>query len=352
MRLILPTLYSQMDSRWGKVLLGFNTQSNYNIYNYGCLITCLAMVAKYYGYDATPVIINDGLKDKKQFVNGGLYVWGGITKLYSKISEKLVRTPTPLTDAQYAEIKASLDKGFPVMLYIDYNPNTVEPDQHYVLCIGYNPSDENDLTIADPLGGTAKSLKSYLKGTKPTMRKTVEQYIIYEGTVPTTGGVVDPSKLTSDQLDELDYPKKNPEGNIRKIYFYVTEWWIEKTARIKAEETADDTRKDCEEQIKNLESKQKDEIKKVQDDLNNQFAIQLQNDQTKYQNMVSEYEGKLTDKQLLIDDLVSKGVQKDTKIKDLETSLENLKNDKLEKLDAVQLFNLLVAKLFSGKKDQ
>lgn len=188
MKLFIPVIFSQKDSRWANTLLGFNTQSVYNFANYACLISCLAMVARYYGNDVNPLTINDKLKAigaGKGFAAGsGNYVFGALTKLFPKIIEKVTATPAKLTDAQIGEIKTALDAGFPVMIHLDYNPQTVANDQHWVLVIGYNPDDENDMTIADPIDGTEKSLKKYLGWFKPSARDTIERYVIYEGDVP------------------------------------------------------------------------------------------------------------------------------------------------------------------------
>jgi uncharacterized protein YvpB len=198
MRITLPVIFSQFDPRWAAIFLGFNNSNPYNIYNYGCLITCLAMLSKYYGQDENPQTINDKLKDVKGFsAASGDYVWGSITKLFKDIKEKLVVTPDVLTDAQIGEIKTAIDQGFPVMIQLDYNPKTVENETHYVLIVDYNPNDENDFTIADPLGGKQHSLKDYLGWYKPSARKTINQYIVYSGNVPAHGS------------DMIDVPAKD-----------------------------------------------------------------------------------------------------------------------------------------------
>ena len=224
----IPTVYSQMDSRWGNVFLGFNTQAPYNIYNYGCLISCLAMICKYYGKDETPLSINDKLKKINGFVNGGNYVPDAIEKIYKDITETRVTTPAPLTDFQMNEIRNALDNGFPVMVEIDYNPKTVDNDMHFVLITDYNKNDENDFTIADPLGGTIKSLKSYLGWFRPSARKTINQYYIYKGVVPKT-------EPTVDEILALIINKENFEGKIKTVQFYFNEWEVEKKARLKQE---------------------------------------------------------------------------------------------------------------------
>jgi len=185
MSLKLPKAYSQLDSRWANDILGFNTDPKYNMHDYGCLVTCIAMAARYYGYQVTPGELNELLKDVDGFSNGGYYNFGYITKIYKDIKEHRTITRNLLTDEQMNDIKNALDKGFPVMIQLDYNPRTVFPEMHFVLVIGYDPLNENNLLIVDPLGGKVVSLKKYLGWWKPNARKTIEQFVIYEGTTLT-----------------------------------------------------------------------------------------------------------------------------------------------------------------------
>ena len=143
------------------------------------------MLAKYFGKDETPETMNNKLKEAQGFVvNGGNYIWGAVTKVYKDITEAKTETPLPLIDEQFNSIKNSLDDGFPVMLQIDYNPKTNEPDMHFVLAVGYNPADENDLTIVDTLGGFERSLKDYLGWFKPSARKAIDRIVLYKGKKP------------------------------------------------------------------------------------------------------------------------------------------------------------------------
>lgn len=184
MKTQLPIVYSQQDSRWGKTMLGFNTQLPYNMENYGCLVTCLSMVCRYYGKDIDPGTLNQKLKDIKGFANSGDYVYGSVPKIYTDIKETRYITPSLLTDAQINEIKASLDAGYPVIIGLDYNPKDVDYDSHFVVIVDYDASDENNFTIADPLGGKVHSLKDYLGWFKPSARGTIERYIITSGPKP------------------------------------------------------------------------------------------------------------------------------------------------------------------------
>jgi len=237
----LPIIYSQWDTRWNNELLGFNTVSPFNIHNYGCLITCLAMVSRYYGYKFDPKIVNDKLKKIGGFVGGGNYVWGGLSQIAKGVTELLTNTPSLLTDARVGEIKDALDSGYPVMVQIDYNPKTVKNDMHYVLLTGYNPEDENDFTIVDPLGGVEKSLKEYLGWFRMSARITIEQYIVFKGKVPQNSNL----SLLSIDFDD-------PEGNRHEVGWYVYEWSNEKTNRIKENEQKDEVIKGLEERLAGL----------------------------------------------------------------------------------------------------
>lgn len=179
----LPNIYNQQDNKWSTRLLGFNTNPLYNFFNYACLISCLAMIAKYYGKSADPISIDEALKQANiggYVPKSGIYVHGSITKIYSDIQEFRTNTPGPLTDGQLIEISEAIRDGFPVMFHIDTNITTVRPDSHFVLAIGMDPIDENNVTIADPIGGRVHSLKDYPGG----VRRLVSEYFIYKGVVP------------------------------------------------------------------------------------------------------------------------------------------------------------------------
>ena len=143
------------------------------------------MIARYYRKETDPGNMNNALKSVNGFVaGGGDYLYSSFTKIYGDIKEKLTKTPELLTDAQISEIKTAIDNGYPVMVKMDVNPKTVELDMHFVTIIGYNPADENDFTIADPLGGRKRSFKDYLGVYKPSVRRTIEAYLIYTGPIP------------------------------------------------------------------------------------------------------------------------------------------------------------------------
>ena len=194
----LPILYQQGDTRWGANLLGFNKVAPFDMENYGCLVTCWAMCDRYYGKDTDPGRLNDTFKSmgagKAFTTNGGDYIPGGNNLAYGDIKEVRTLTPSLMTDAQIAEIKTSIDNGYPVIIGIDYNPKDVDYDSHFVVIVAYNPNEENDMTIADPITGTTRSLKNYLGWYKPNARNTIESYVCTTGPKP---------KLNADTLPVL-----------------------------------------------------------------------------------------------------------------------------------------------------
>jgi hypothetical protein len=189
MRVNLPINFSQFDPAYASQILGLNTDPKFNFYNYACLVCCLSDVAKLFGHDETPLTLNAKLIELSQktnsqsgyAANSAFYIPGSLPQLFADIQEKAVATPEALTDEQMAEIKSALDNHNPVVLGIDYNPRTLLPDYHFVVAIDYDPTDENNFTIADPLGGRNHSLKDYLAATKPSARATIERYFIFTG---------------------------------------------------------------------------------------------------------------------------------------------------------------------------
>lgn len=238
MRVNLPKVFSQFDDPWAKQLLGFNTDPKYNFYNFGCTTTCLAEVACYFGHDEHPLSFMQklmALGESQGYVKGtGLYVHGAISKLFPDIVERVVRTPNKLTDAEMNEIKAALDAHAPVMVRLDYNPKTIERENHFVLITDYNPKDENDFTIVDSLGGKTHSMKNYLGLFKRSVRDTIEEYFIFTGPIAQTPTPPEPSAPIQEAPSEpAPAPKPEvptPSGvlppNYADIIHDATEWGL------------------------------------------------------------------------------------------------------------------------------
>jgi len=166
------------------------------------------MICTYYGYTITPDKLNTELKGIKGFVSGGLYVWGSITNIYP-LKEKKIDTPSALTDAQISTIKTSIDKGYPVMLQIDFKPSTSALDMHYVVAIDYS---DNDFTVADPIDGTIKLLSKY----STDIRKVIWQFVVYEGEIPSQVSQEDYDKI-HDELDAANTQISDLKAKVREL---------------------------------------------------------------------------------------------------------------------------------------
>jgi hypothetical protein len=173
--------YSQVDKKWASVFLG---KSTLTIGDYGCLLTDLSSVLCELGHPINPIALNQLLIDRGGFGGDshGEYNWGALPKIFSDVSERYVRTAHKLTDAEMSDIRASIDAGNPVVILIDYNPRTVKNDMHWVTIVAYNPDDENDFTVLDPIDGEFRSLKKYLGFFMPSARRTIEAYVVYSST--------------------------------------------------------------------------------------------------------------------------------------------------------------------------
>lgn len=75
------TILSQRDPRWGNLYLGFSTTY---IRDYGCTITCLAMIL-----GTTPDVVNERLKAVKGF-SGNLIIWAKIEEAFPGIKVRRV----------------------------------------------------------------------------------------------------------------------------------------------------------------------------------------------------------------------------------------------------------------------
>ena len=189
MKINLPKIYSQNDERWKNKTLG----TKGTIGAYGCLLTNIAMLCVYFGKNETPDTLNEKLKTNGGYVNGNLYVWGALTKIYPDITyQGQVLTPNPLTKTQMDFIKARINEGYPVVLQIDTIPSTSQLDEHWILAVDYNG---DDFIIVDPWDGAVKKITSW--GVQP--QKLIYAYAWYKGT---------PAKPTGDYFLGIDLNNK------------------------------------------------------------------------------------------------------------------------------------------------
>ena len=156
--------FNQTDSRWGKKTIG---NSNSLMEDYGCAISCVSMVFRYYGISTNP-----GAMAKEKIFYYDLIQWptswsSGI-KLTSSISHGNINWKT---------IDSEIAQDHPVIVYIG---KTSGSGGHYVVVTG---KDSKDYIVHDPYFGaniylgTSRALIGALGKNSGT---TVNQLIIYK----------------------------------------------------------------------------------------------------------------------------------------------------------------------------
>lgn len=111
------TPLSQQDPRWKNKRLG---QDTITIGKWGCLLTCMTMVANGFGADETPETLNDKLKGAGGFI-GALVIPAAMPRVVGGV--RFVNyIPCENQPAPISEINATLAAGKPVIVEVDYSP--------------------------------------------------------------------------------------------------------------------------------------------------------------------------------------------------------------------------------------
>jgi GH25 family lysozyme M1 (1,4-beta-N-acetylmuramidase) len=145
-------IYGQKDPRWSGEKLG---TSSVTIGAYGCLLSCAAMVCKYYGKDTDPSKLNQDLIAINGYESGNLLKWGAIETIYPDIVldwDRFLANPTDV------DIDAVLERDQPVIVQVDYNLATSALEQHWVIIVGKEGS---DYLIIDPIDASTAYLSRY-----------------------------------------------------------------------------------------------------------------------------------------------------------------------------------------------
>ena len=170
----LPVIYLQRDPRWAGQRLG--TVDGSTIGQYGCYVSSLAMVAKYYGHDVTPASLDDLFTNGKFYNNGNLCSDDILQKVFADC--KFVRAYNyPNTPADLNLLKTLIsDLTISVILEVDFNYNPADGIQtHFVECVD---CDGTKVTIADPWYGGIVDLSVHY-GNNPA--QTILKYVVYQG---------------------------------------------------------------------------------------------------------------------------------------------------------------------------
>lgn len=139
-------IYNQRDIRWSAHPLGTRSTIGAN----GCLMTCASMVCNYFGHATNPLQLNQWLTDNEGYLDGNLFLWASIERLYPDMKfDGFVYNPTT------TQIKAAILANILPIMYVDFNDDTPLIEMHWVLGIGIVGA---EVIIADPWTGTIGKL--------------------------------------------------------------------------------------------------------------------------------------------------------------------------------------------------
>jgi len=189
---------SQNDPRWKDKKLG---TSALTIGQAGCALDCVSMLCTYFGHPILPDALNDWLTNNSGYANRNLLKWETITNLYPDIVWK-ERIDCPDTPAPLERIDELLNNRIPVIALVDYNPNTKEIEQHFVLIVG---KDVNDYFIADPMCQPGDGVY-YLSAKYGQPAKAICGLRIYTGNPPQepSGGTTEPYSDIPERVTKIE----------------------------------------------------------------------------------------------------------------------------------------------------
>ncbi|MDO8674115.1 MAG: C39 family peptidase [Dehalococcoidia bacterium] len=154
----VPSFYQNYkDSKgyWGAKLLGFNTDSRYDIGRYGCTITSLADLFNYYQTGLTdPGKLNDALVALGRnvvFLDGGGYLgsWDNLNKLPASAKPTGVTFRALGGPSDTNTVDQELRAGRPVLAFVMYGPVGGQ-NTHFVVISGKK---NGRYTMSDPAYG-------------------------------------------------------------------------------------------------------------------------------------------------------------------------------------------------------
>ncbi len=160
-------LFSQLDSRWRNVKLGFSP--NLTIGSHGCVVCGLAMLLCGIGYDVDPAKVNEDMRKAKAFMTGtGRAIWARVTDAYPllKYSYQVIY------DRRAPDIKfiGSLADKLPVMTELILPNGNI----HWVLAVR---REVKGFSIHDPLLPPQAQKCDYLHALRPGAK--IRRIVVY-----------------------------------------------------------------------------------------------------------------------------------------------------------------------------
>ncbi len=127
--------FLQTDLRWGNDILG---NSSYTLAQQGCVVTDVAMVLNYFGYNVDPGSLNEEFTANQVYTENGSLLWYKIEDLYP------VEYEYKRFFSDWA-VEHNLEDGVIPIVRVKYGDSGLE---HWVLIVG---ADGSDFLIMDPL---------------------------------------------------------------------------------------------------------------------------------------------------------------------------------------------------------
>lgn len=193
MKLTVPIL-GQRDPRWASQRLG--TVDGTTIGSHGCIVTCMTMLANYYGHPLTPSDMDNWLTDNLGYVQGNLYRNDAFGREFPdcRFDQVIFCTAVP---APLDKIDASLKDGKPVVVMVDFDHDPNDGIQtHFVLIVGRE--DNENYIINDPwFGDQVYFIARY----GSDQAAAINQINFFSGPIP--GSVSTPSLL--DRIKAIVY---------------------------------------------------------------------------------------------------------------------------------------------------
>jgi hypothetical protein len=125
------TRYNQRDPGWAGIQLGSSVAT---IGSHGCLITCAASLLTDAGKVYTPATLNAWLVLNGGYSGGNRFVFTAIDKLHAVKMDYQIECAT--VAAPVAQLDAEIKAGKWVIVKVDFNPGTVETEEHWVRYLG------------------------------------------------------------------------------------------------------------------------------------------------------------------------------------------------------------------------
>lgn len=152
--------YSQTDPAWKAKLLGFDKSST--IGNFGCLLTSVSILASGYGFNETSDTLNEKMKKVVGFSAGTAFMIPRAVPAAVSGIRYVTYTNCANSSAPLAEIDSWLSRGKPVIIEVDWSPQS-GVQTHYMVVYG---KQEDDYLVYDPYPFPVEKGKITLKNSK------------------------------------------------------------------------------------------------------------------------------------------------------------------------------------------